>query len=241
MPCMGALWIVPLTHGSPLLSNGCSWKFRIARTFLKLVLGQWFATFTIAPVAFFSDTFALPLPLGLVDRSFFCESMDGQPFSIWHSPSLKYNAGDAHNPHSQSWLQFPLLLLKHSKRCSRWTSPCLCGVLSFCESVSLYQATWSSSFAFPCLCRFMFGRTFSAFRARAFRHPRSPITVFFSSSFRRVCCCCSVSWSFFEKTTCSAVAARGCHWPWSSIFGRFWAPFSEQCLADMMSSHASWV
>ena len=87
---------------------------------------------------FFSDTFALPLPFGLVDRSFFCESMDGQSFPIWHLPFLKYlQCGRRPYWHSQSMFF------------SRWTFPCLCGVLSFCESVSLYQASWSSSFAFP--------------------------------------------------------------------------------------------
>ena len=48
----------------------------------------------------------------------------------------------------------------------RWTFPCLSGVLSFCGIVCFNRASWSISFAFPLLCRVMFERTFSAYRAR---------------------------------------------------------------------------
>ena len=123
---------------------------------------------------------------------------------------------------------------------SWWTSPCLPGALSFCGIVSLSWASWSSSFAFPFLCRFKLDRTFSTFRDRGFWCPRSTMFSFLFSSFPRVCCC-SDSWTLFEKSTFSVVAARGCRWLLSSIFSSFSAPFSQQCLTDWLSSPSSWV
>ena len=149
------------------------------------------------PLPFFSDTFALPLPFGLVDRSFFCESMDGQSFPIWHLPFLKYlQCGRRPCWHSQSMFF------------SRWTFPCLCGVLSFCESVSLYQASWSSSFAFPFFAVSCSKEHFLPFEHEPFDIQDRQSRYFSPAPFEEYAAACSVSWSFFEKTTFCCCCSR---------------------------------
>ena len=94
----------------------------------------------------------------------------------------------------------------------RWTFPCLSSILSFCRIVPFNWASWSPfPFFLPCHVRM---NMFLLSSTSLLTSKIDNICLFFVGSFWRVCCCSLSSPLFFEKSTCSAVAVRGCHQPW---------------------------
>ena len=205
-------------------------SFERKKSFPELVLGRCSQYSQMATVAFsLSDSFSLPFASGLVDRFFFCECVNGESFPMLHLSFLKYlQCGWCHYSYSRSWLQFPPVQLKHGGRAP------------FPESLSSgLLGRFPLPFpSFPCHVRKNIFSFWSTSLLTSKIHTLLPFFQLHSKSMLLLLCLLIV---LFEKSTCSAVAARGCHWPQSSIFGSSSAPFSAQCLADVVSSHASWV
>ena len=82
---------------------------------------------------------------------------------------------------------------------SRWTVPCLSGVLSFCWIVSFNRASQSISFAFPFLRPVMFARAFPPFEYQPFDIQDRQSLPCSSAPFKKVYPAAPVSWSLFLK------------------------------------------